>query len=702
TEGLDATERVGIVLGSYDSSPNTNWELHAKGEMRLYWNGGEINRNGTTDLRDDTWHHIAWVRDKATNANYMYIDRGLEATIPTLGTDITFNTTHKIGGDNRGSPPNFHGLLDDVQVYSRALSQDELREITKGLYPQTAFSPNPANGAVDVPVHPILSWKPADTTAATYDVYFGTSSTPPFVGNQVETSYEPGFLKVATTYYWQVDAVEADGTTVHTGDLWSFTTSPSNILVNTRVSASSDDAEEHVLDDGKMETLTSSDLELGYEGAMAPASLQTIGCRWVGVDIPKGVTITKAWVQFDADDVNNDWHIPDVSLIIEGELTPDPVTFSSTAGDITARPTTTANVVWDIPRWMKTHVQGPGEQTPDISSIIQEIVNQDGWAIGNAIVLMFRDNPDKPSQGTREAESYDGTSSAAPLLHIETSTDKAYNPDPADGAVGVTTDPTLSWRPGALADTHDVYFGTSSEPALIGSQAATSYVPGLLEQSTTYYWRVDEVEADGTTIHTGDVWSFTTGIVVHQRIATGDDDVEERLRPDRVGAIDMTSSDLEFPYEDFPADDQQRVGMRFVDVRLPKGAQVLNAYIEFEVDETKGGTSPVNVVIDGELTPDAALFANTPLNISLRPLWTTAVVKWSVPDWTAKDEKFQTLDISSIIQEIVNQDGWVGGNAIVLTIYDDPDNPSTGVRCAESYNGEAEAAPLLHIVATGP
>ncbi|MHC4684988.1 MAG: LamG domain-containing protein [Planctomycetota bacterium] len=116
TEGLDATERVGIVLGSYDSSPNTNWELHAKGEMRLYWNGGEINRNGTTDLRDDTWHHIAWVRDKATNANYMYIDRGLEATIPTLGTDITFNTTHKIGGDNRGSPPNFHGLLDETST----------------------------------------------------------------------------------------------------------------------------------------------------------------------------------------------------------------------------------------------------------------------------------------------------------------------------------------------------------------------------------------------------------------------------------------------------------------------------------------------------------------------------------------------------------------------------------------------------------
>ncbi|MHC4488358.1 MAG: LamG domain-containing protein [Planctomycetota bacterium] len=126
TERLGATERVGIVLGNYPDTPNTNWELHAAGQMRLYWNGGEISQYGTTDLRDSTWHHIAWVRDKTTNANYMYIDGGLEASIAALGTDITFNTTHKIGGDNRSNPPNFHGLLDDVQIYSRALSQEEI------------------------------------------------------------------------------------------------------------------------------------------------------------------------------------------------------------------------------------------------------------------------------------------------------------------------------------------------------------------------------------------------------------------------------------------------------------------------------------------------------------------------------------------------------------------------------------------------
>ena len=184
-----------------------------------------------------------------------------------------------------------------------------------------------------------------------------------------------------------------------------------------RVSAGSDDAEEHILDGGVMESLTSSDLELGYEGNMAPAALQTIGCRWVGIAVPRGATITEAWVQFSADDIDNPYHVLPVSLVIVGQLSPNPETFVATAGDISSRPTTSAQVVWDIPQWMTVHAMGPEERTPDISSIIQEIVNQPGWS-GEGIVLMFGDNPANPSAGTREAESFNGSADDAPLLHI--------------------------------------------------------------------------------------------------------------------------------------------------------------------------------------------------------------------------------------------------------------------------------------------
>jgi len=189
--------------------------------------------------------------------------------------------------------------------------------------------------------------------------------------------------------------------------------------VESRVAASSDDAEEYVLiDGGKMDSVTSTDLELGYEKGV---DLQAVGIRLLDIQIPQGATITSAWVQFSADDINNDYHVPAVSLIIEGELSPNPVTFNSEkTADITSRPVTTASVVWDVPQWMVTHLMGPDEQTPEISAIIQEIINQPDWAAGNAIVLLFKDNPANPSlMGTRESEAFDGEPTEAPLLHIE-------------------------------------------------------------------------------------------------------------------------------------------------------------------------------------------------------------------------------------------------------------------------------------------
>lgn len=182
------------------------------------------------------------------------------------------------------------------------------------------------------------------------------------------------------------------------------------------------------------------------------------------------------------------------------------------------------------------------------------------------------------------------------------------------------------------------------------------------------------------------------------RITNGADDVEERIGPNN-GAMDVTSTDLEFPYEDPGQVDPQIVGMRFVSIPLIQGAVITNAYVEFEVDETKSGTLPVNVLINGQLSPNAEAFKSTAGNITARSSWTTAVVPWSVENWTAVNAKSQTPNLAAVIQEIVNQPDWAYGNALVLVVADDPCNPSTGVRCAESVEGEATAAPLLHIEA---
>lgn len=64
--------------------------------------------------------------------------------------------------------------------------------------PGTPSSPSPVNGATNQPLDANLDW--ADASGATsYDVYFGTSASPPFVLNTVVSSYDPGMLSFGTT-----------------------------------------------------------------------------------------------------------------------------------------------------------------------------------------------------------------------------------------------------------------------------------------------------------------------------------------------------------------------------------------------------------------------------------------------------------------------------------------------------------------------
>jgi hypothetical protein len=92
---------------------------------------------------------------------------------------------------------------------------------------------------------------------------------------------------------------------------------------------------------------------------------------------------------------------------------------------------------------------------------------------------------------------------------------KAIKPQPANRTEGTTlTGLKLSWMPGANVTEHKVYFGTSIDNMSLLRQVTTDYA-GLpaLERRTTYYWRVDEVQPEGS-VATGDIWSFNTGRLI--------------------------------------------------------------------------------------------------------------------------------------------------------------------------------------------
>ncbi len=100
--------------------------------------------------------------------------------------------------------------------------------------------------------------------------------------------------------------------------------------------------------------------------------------------------------------------------------------------------------------------------------------------------------------------------------------DQVTGASPSDGAISQAITVDISWSAATGADDYDAYFGTDATPdagELKGNQAGLSYEPGTLSNATTYYWRIDSNNSNGTT--TGNVWSFTTVVVSPPDQVTG-------------------------------------------------------------------------------------------------------------------------------------------------------------------------------------
>jgi hypothetical protein len=141
------------------------------------------------------------------------------------GNDVTIARRHTSGRW-------FDALIDDVRLYDRELTADEVKALAT---PPRAYAPVPADGSVHPETWVNLQWS-AGADAVSHDVYFGESfddvaagTGDTFLGNQTVTVLTLGFvgfpypdgLVNGTTYYWRIDEVKADGT-IQAGDVWSF------------------------------------------------------------------------------------------------------------------------------------------------------------------------------------------------------------------------------------------------------------------------------------------------------------------------------------------------------------------------------------------------------------------------------------------------------------------------------------------------
>jgi hypothetical protein len=192
----------------------------------------KVQATGSTLVNDGEWHLVVGQREGTTiRVATDGVFDGQNTVAATYSLAGTSQHNAYIGAMTSHTDSSlfklYKGLIDDVRVYNQALSADEL----KGLIPPKikARDPNPRDGDMTV-VLPLLQWKAGDT-AVLHDVYLGAD---PNLGPEdlvqshspVTVYYHVPGLTPGTTYYWRVDEIEEDLTTIHTGNVWTFTALP--------------------------------------------------------------------------------------------------------------------------------------------------------------------------------------------------------------------------------------------------------------------------------------------------------------------------------------------------------------------------------------------------------------------------------------------------------------------------------------------
>ncbi len=350
----------------------------------------------------------------------------------------------------------------------------------------TASGPVPADKATDVPRDAVLSWT-AGENPSTHDVYFGTTfadvnnaarANPGSVlvgKGQADTTFDPaGLFAYGKSYYWRIDEVNKSAdNTIFKGDVWSFTAEPYGYPVKpVKATASSYQANM-----GPEKTIDGSGLTADLHGTAESTMWLSAGGQ-------------PNWIQYEFDKVYklNDLLVWNSNQLIEGFLGfgAKKVTIETSVDGTTWTP------LANVPEFGRaTGLAGyAANTTVNIGGVEAKFVKLTITANWGGMA---------PQTGLSEVRfSYVAAQARAP--------------QPATAAKDVSVDTTLAWRPGREAASHKVFFGTD-QAAVAGGTAPVRTVtdhsssPGALNFGTTYYWRVDEVNA---VTYPGSIWSFTT------------------------------------------------------------------------------------------------------------------------------------------------------------------------------------------------
>ncbi len=393
------------------------------------------------------------------------------ATIPTtLVANVTGNT-YTVNNLAYGTNYYWYVVPKNIAGGATGCSPTTTKFTTVVPAPSCTSNTSPSNGAIGISTPTTtLTWVAA-ANATSYDLYFGTASTPTtlLAGSIAGTSYQVNNLQAGTTYYWYVVPKNISGTaTGCTSSITRFTTVISNPgCVNSCTG--------NLLPEGCF--------ELGF-GSFVLSGSATLAAGYIG----QGATIC------------------------------------GSTSKITKTVAATAATIYTLKSYaLIDNTNKCGKIQIDFLNAAGTILSSQVATLNTSSYTLYTLQGTSPAGTTQiRVSAYKCSNGGCIRIDEMCLTGGVPTPScatlssPVNGATGIGTSTALSWAAVSGATSYDVYVGTSTTtPALVGNTTTNSYTVTNLTANTTYRWYV--VPKNASSAATGcnsNIYSFTTAVTV--------------------------------------------------------------------------------------------------------------------------------------------------------------------------------------------
>lgn len=409
-------------------------------------------------------------------------------------------------------------------------------------------------------------------------------------------------------------------------------------------------------------------LEKTYNGMTLPTyGRQYVGAGYIDafhfgqVPIPAGAAVLSAELRLHC------WGYGDrhVDLLYQGEAADDAAAFSTASRDLSGRPKTLAAVSDRPSAWMN----GAFNESPDLQSIVQEIVRRPGWREGSGMNFFISD---RGSDAYRRVTAFEQDPALAAVLSVTYRLEapsedclppEIYITDPVVMGTLVTHQPQIDVSGTASDNVGVTRVHWSTDKGVAGAAEGTAqwFISGipLQEGSNTIVVSADDAAGNETPKLIEVVWEPVPEgepQTIHLVIETGSDDAGEKT----YNGVVSTSGKTMYMGQGWIT------GFRFGSVPVPFGAVIHSAVLQIPC--RLYGSNPISLRYTGEISASAGPFTSAPYGLSARTK--TAAEVRDQPDAWKENTYNVSPDLSSIVQEIVNTSGWRSGNTLAIIAED--------------------------------